>query len=149
MRFARGFEGERVCLTLSWCGYVKRDKNRIIAANLNLPEIGRCGPIDVHRWVCPAQDEIPAILPSGQIADSLRNSNEGRKRVAHFSATCQKQAEQPDHKSHLQNVSAEVLILNDLGKHLLNVCGIDPYSLFLEVGPFKRDLVEELLHDGM
>ena len=48
-----------------------------------------------------------------------------------------------------QDVSAEVLILDDIGQLLLHVGGIYAHGFLFQVRPLKRNLVQEFFHNGM
>src|SRR5262245_31868033 len=47
----------------------------------------------------------------------------------------------------LQNVSAEIFILHDIGQHLANVSGVDNLAFLFQIGAFERNLVEDFLED--
>src|ERR1044071_2146067 len=49
----------------------------------------------------------------------------------------------------LENITTEILILHSLGQHSGNVRGIDPLVLRIEIGTFKTDLLQQLLHDRL
>src|SRR5262249_16526509 len=72
---------------------------------------------------------------------------ERRKWDAGPAAAWEKQDQAQNRKLHLQNVAAEILILHDVGKHLLDVCRIDSDGFLFKVRPLERDLVEKLFHD--
>src|SRR5579862_3412872 len=48
-----------------------------------------------------------------------------------------------------QNVSAEVLVLHNIRKHLLNIGRVDSDGFLLQIRPFEGNVVEKLLHDGV
>ena len=48
-----------------------------------------------------------------------------------------------------QNVTAQVLVLDCLCQHALDVTRVDYLVLGLEIGTLKTDFVKQLLHDGV
>src|SRR5437879_12839034 len=46
-----------------------------------------------------------------------------------------------------QDVAAQILILDDIGKHFLNVGRVDSDGFLFEIRAFERNLVEKLFHD--
>ncbi|MCK7518679.1 MAG: hypothetical protein MZV64_13645 [Ignavibacteriales bacterium] len=48
-----------------------------------------------------------------------------------------------------QDVPAQVLVLDDVGEHAVDVGCVNRNRSAREVGPFERDLVEQLLHDRL
>ena len=53
-----------------------------------------------------------------------------------------------DYRS-LQNIAAQILILDDIRELLGHICRIHLHILFLQVGRFKGQLIENLLEDGV
>src|SRR2546428_5114873 len=47
----------------------------------------------------------------------------------------------------LKNVATEILILDGVGEHFLNVSRVDRLVLWLQVRPLKTDFVQQPLHD--
>ncbi len=48
-----------------------------------------------------------------------------------------------------QNVPAEVLVFHSFCKHRLDVSGVNALVLWFQIGSFKTDFFEQLLHDGL
>ncbi len=49
----------------------------------------------------------------------------------------------------LKNVSAEILVLDDIRQPVADVGGVNLYVLLLEIGPFEGDFVQQFFHDGV
>ena len=131
------------------CGY-----HGIVAANVNSRKICSSGAVDVLCWVGPGKNQLAAVLLNPKVMDGLWNSNEWRQRVANPATRGEKEEEREQVRksetatsNHLQDVTAEILILNDFGKHFLDVSRVDTNVLLLEVRPLERNLVEKFLHD--
>src|SRR5262249_9648545 len=54
-----------------------------------------------------------------------------------------------DRDQSLEDVAAEVLVLDDLGEHFLDVGGINADRFLLQIRTFERNLVQKLLHNRM
>src|SRR5437763_12580043 len=48
-----------------------------------------------------------------------------------------------------QDVAAQILVLDDIGQHFLNVGRVDADGFLFEIRALERNLVEELFHDRM
>src|SRR5262245_58987107 len=48
-----------------------------------------------------------------------------------------------------QDIAAEVLVLDDIGKHLLDVGCINTKRFLLQIRTFERNLIKKLFHDGV
>ena len=49
----------------------------------------------------------------------------------------------------LENISAQILILDDIGELLADVVSIHSNRLFLQIRPFERHFLQQLFHNGM
>ena len=49
----------------------------------------------------------------------------------------------------LKNVATQILVLDGIGEHLMNIGRIDRLILRLQVRSFETDLVQQPLHDGV
>src|SRR5216110_3455368 len=109
----------------------------------------RCSrTVDVSRRICPRENDVVSTLRSREVLYCFWNSNKRRKRIPGFAAAGKEQ-EQPDGVSHLEDISAEILILHDIGEHLLNVSCVDSDRFLFKIGTLERNLVEQLFHDRM
>src|SRR5690349_474861 len=48
-----------------------------------------------------------------------------------------------------QDITAEVLVLDDIGQLLVHVGGVDLYGFLAHIGSFEGKLVEDLFENGM
>src|SRR5215470_1371806 len=71
---------------------------------------------------------------------------EGETKRRHFSPTLPL-SRSPTFPPFLQNVSAEVFILDNVSEHLLNIEGVNHLMFLFEIRAFERDFVEHFLQD--
>src|SRR5438093_110933 len=50
-------------------------------------------------------------------------------------------------EKHSENVPTQILVLDDIGQHFLNVGRVDADGFLFEIRAFERNLVEKLFHD--
>ena len=117
--------------------HVDRSNDGIIAAYADLGEIRSRGAIDIPGRIRPSENQAVSGLMNSKILYSARDSDERRERIANFATTRNKQEEPDNCATHLEDVSAKILVLDDFGQHLLHVSRVDPDGFLLQVRPLE------------